>query len=377
MKVLFLIFHGFEECNGISKKIQYQVEALKECGLDVHICWLDDANNHKRRMIDNDILQDYGNGWKGKILKRTGLKCIYRYCVENKIDAVYARSDHNTTPFLINLYRKLQRQKIKVVMEIPTYPYDQEYKGLPFGYQRVLFVDKCLRQLMARYINKIVTFSADKTIFGCPTIRIANGINFNAIPLKTASTALTGNKLHLIAIATIHPWHGFDRAIRGLADYYREQGNTASTPTNVILHIVGAGVPEVIDQYHKLVNANNLQEKVIFHGPLFGEALDKIFDQCQAGIGSLARHRSGITHLRSLKNREYAARGIPFVYSEIDSDFEQMPYILKAPADETPLDINRIIQFRQSVLLTPQEIRQSIEQTLSWKVQMEQVIKNL
>lgn len=376
MKVLFLIFHGFEECNGISKKIQYQVEALKECGLDVHICWLDDANNHKRRMIDNDILQDYGSGWKGKILKRTGLGCIYRYCVENKIDAVYARSDHNTTPFLIHLYRKLQRQRIKVVMEIPTYPYDQEYKGLPFGYQRVLFVDKCLRKRMAHYINKIVTFSADKTIFGRPTIRIANGINFNAIPLTKSTPALPEKELHLIAIATIHPWHGFDRAILGLADYYRSQANTPS-PTNIVLHIVGAGVPEVIDNYHELVNENNLHEKVIFHGPLFGEALNEVFDQCQIGIGSLARHRSGITHLRSLKNREYAARGIPFVYSEIDDDFEKMPYILKVPADETPLDMKQIIQFQQSVSLTPQEIRKSIEQTLSWKVQMEHVIKNL
>ena len=29
MKALFLIFHGFEEANGISKKIRYQVKALK------------------------------------------------------------------------------------------------------------------------------------------------------------------------------------------------------------------------------------------------------------------------------------------------------------------------------------------------------------
>ena len=32
MKALFLIFHGFDKANGISKKIHYQVKALKECG---------------------------------------------------------------------------------------------------------------------------------------------------------------------------------------------------------------------------------------------------------------------------------------------------------------------------------------------------------
>ena len=52
MKGLFLIFHGFEAFNGISKKIRYQVKALKECGLVLHTCWLDDTDN------DNIIMGD-------------------------------------------------------------------------------------------------------------------------------------------------------------------------------------------------------------------------------------------------------------------------------------------------------------------------------
>ena len=41
MKALFLIFHGFDKANGISKKIHYQVKALKECGVDVRLCYYD------------------------------------------------------------------------------------------------------------------------------------------------------------------------------------------------------------------------------------------------------------------------------------------------------------------------------------------------
>ena len=41
MKALFLIFHGFNEANGISKKIRYQVKALKDCGVDVRLCHYD------------------------------------------------------------------------------------------------------------------------------------------------------------------------------------------------------------------------------------------------------------------------------------------------------------------------------------------------
>ena len=68
-----------------------------------------------------------------------------------------------------------------------------------------------------------------------------------------------------------------------------------------------------------------------------GKELDELFDLADFAIGSLARHRSHIDKIKTLKNREYAARGIPFIYSETDEDFDRMPYILKAPADESAI----------------------------------------
>lgn len=46
-KVLFLIFHGFDPNNGISKKISYQVNALKQCGNEVHLCYMDEEGTKK------------------------------------------------------------------------------------------------------------------------------------------------------------------------------------------------------------------------------------------------------------------------------------------------------------------------------------------
>ena len=359
MRLLFLIFHGFEESNGISKKIRYQVKALEECGIDVHLCWLDDTSNgHKRRMINDKTLLDYGYGIKAKVLKRTSLNCIAKYVEEQNIPNIYIRSDHNTTPFLIYFLASLKKAGKKVVMEIPTYPYDYEYKGLGLGYQKIIFMDKCLRNFMARYIDKFVTFSDHEKIFGRPTIRIANGVDFNAIPLKTPNE--DEHIINLIAVATIHPWHGFDRAISGMINYKEKQEKQ-----RVILHIVGEGVPTVVNEYKKLVKDNNLENDIVFHGPLFGDALNDVFNISNMGIGSLARHRSGITYLRSLKNREYAARGIPFVYSEIDEDFENKSYILKVPADDTPLNIDKVINFYKELTVYPQSIRESIN-SLSW-----------
>ncbi|MGL5273348.1 MAG: glycosyltransferase family 1 protein, partial [Phocaeicola sp.] len=153
-------------------------------------------------------------------------------------------------------------------------------------------------------------------------------------------------------------------------------------PYQIYFHIVGGvadgemyGLPQATG-FDTLIKEYNLQDKVIFHGQQTGEALDKLFNEANFGIGSLARHRTGITHIKPLKNREYAARGLSFIYSETDDDFDNMPYILKASADEAPVDIEKLVEFMQQSKETPQQIRDSISH-LSWKEQMNQVIKHI
>ena len=75
-----------------------------------------------------------------------------------------------------------------------------------------------------------------------------------------------------------------------------------------------------------------------------------------------------------MKNREYATRGIPFVYSEQDTDFDHQPYVLKASADESPVNIQQIIDFIESNQLKPADIRKTVEH-LSWKIQMQRVVE--
>lgn len=370
MKALFLIFHGFEEHNGITKKIRCQIEALKSCGVDTHICYLTDENDRKCRMIDDTLLRDYGTGWRGKILKRTEFDSIIKYIGQNKIDFVYIRYNHNANPFILRLLRRIKELGCKIALEIPTYPYDAEYRYLPLSYQHILLVDRCFRQRLSQYIDKVVTFTKEKQIFGTPTIQISNGISFDKIRVK--QNHRTPGELHLIGVATMHPWHGFDRAIAGMAAYSKQPYTT-----DVFFHIVGGGVPEVVREYKELVAYHQLQERVIFHGTLYGDSLDAVFEQADIGIASLARHRSGILHIKTLKNREYAARGVPFVYSEMDADFDEMPYVLKVPANDSPLDINSIVQFFHTHTFTPNEIRNSIVHELSWEKQMKQVIDEI
>ena len=338
MKALFLVYHGFSETNGISKKIHYQVDALKACGLDVQTCYLSESDGNKYRMIDNAILCDYGRGIKGKLLKRIEFNSIADYAINEGIRFVYIRSDHNANPFTIKMVKKMRKADIRVVMEIPTYPYDNETPSSGRKLQR--FLDKYFRNSLAKQLCRIVTFSDYKSIFGTSTIQISNGVDFNKIKLKQ-KTNDTSHELHLIGVAEIHYWHGFDRLVQGLVNYYKK-----APDYKVFFHLVGNffGEREKNDIF-PLIETNHLEPYIILHGAKHGEELDQLFEQSDMAIGSLARHRSGITNIKTLKNREYAARGLSFIYSEQDSDFEDKPYILKVPADERPNEVNRIIKY--------------------------------
>lgn len=366
MKILFLVFHGFQAYNGISKKIHYQIDAMKACGADVRTCYYEvQPNGHRQWLVDNEVIANLGTGIAAKLKKRTHYSFIVEYVKQEKINFVYIRSDHNANPFTIHLVKQLKQLGIRVVMEIPTYPYDQEYTDRKLQ----LRIDQLFRKQFCKYIDRIVTFGNDETIFDCPTIRISNGIDFDSIPLRTIQTNRNKDEIHLIAVAEIHFWHGFDRLIHGLGMYYQ------SNPTlPVYLHLVGdfGGVRER-EEILTPIHTYHLEKQVILYGNQSGEELNDIFNKCDFAIGSLARHRSGITHIKTLKNREYAARGFGFIYSEIDDDFEQMPYILKVPADETPIDVQQLITFYQQMTLSPQEIRNSIKH-LSWKEQMKKVL---
>ena len=368
MKVLFLIFHGFDPSNGISKKISYQLEAIRSLGHEVHICFMDE-NNSKKRIVDDTIIADYGNGISSKIKKRIEFSSITKYAINNHIDFVYIRSNHNANPFTIHMVKQMKKAGIKVVMEIPTYPYDSEYHAQ--GMDKQIFQDKIFRKSLAKQLDAIVTFSDYDEIFGQRTIRISNGIDFNSVKMKSVVND-TSKEMNLIGVAEIHEWHGFDRIIKGLANYY-------SKPQAYIVrfHLVGYFFfSEDEKEFKKYITDHHLEEYIILHGKRHGTELDELFNQCDFGIGSLGRHRVGIQKIKTLKNREYAARGIPFVYSETDSDFDQKPYVLKAPADETPIDINSIIQFYKGLSMTPTEIRESIND-LSWENQMSIVFKNV
>jgi len=378
MKILFLVYHGFSEHSGISKKIRYQVKGLRENGHDVRLCYYGFAENgHSCRFIDDQLLKDYGTGkWAG-LRQRLDYQCIYDYCVREKIGFVYARCFQNANPVLIHFFRKLKQAGIRAVTEIPTYPYDEEFRNFEWMIRLKLRIDKLFRNQLYKWMDALVTFSDATEIFGQRTICISNGVDFDSIPLHHPSSIIHHpSALHLIGVAEVHDWHGFDRVMSGIGEYYEKlkMKDDRLKMQDVFFHVVGGVHPNRMNRvFMPIIKKYGLEDKIIFHGQLFGDALTDVFNHCQFAIGSLGRHRSGITVIKTLKNREYATRGLPFIYSEQDSDFDTQPYVLKAPADESSVDIQQIIDFVDHFSMKPEEIRQTVE-NLTWKIQMQKVI---
>lgn len=372
MKILFLVYHGFSEHSGISKKIHYQVKGLRENGHDVRLCYYGIAENgHRCRYIDDVVIQDYGKGAMAAIHQRMSYGCVYDYCLKDNIEFVYARCFQNANPWLIHFFKKLKQAGIHSVTEIPTYPYDGEFVDFGWKARLGLKIDQLFRKRLYKQMDALVTFSDAERIFGQRTIRISNGVDFDSIPLHQCST-INLSAVHLIGVAEIHPWHAFDRVIEGMGKYYVNSGKK-----DVFFHIVGEVHPSHMTHFFMpIIEKYCLHDKVVFHGRLFGKQLDEVFNMCQFAIGSLGRHRSGITVIKTLKNREYATRGIPFIYSEQDNDFDRQPYVLKAPADESPIDIPKILNFIDSQSLSAVEIRKTVEH-LTWKIQMQIVIDEI
>ncbi|PKP07150.1 MAG: glycosyltransferase [Bacteroidetes bacterium HGW-Bacteroidetes-5] len=373
MKGLFIHFFGLKEFSGISKKIICQIEALERSGLKMQFCYIDiDDERVQRRVCSGTEIDNFGNGFISKFGKWLAFKNLTNYIISNNIEFVYIRSFYNTNPLFLRMLSKLKRRGVKVVMEYPTYPYDKETQREYYMYKPIFFINRIFRRFLKGRLDRIVTFTNLEFIDGVKTINISNAIDFDSVGL-TKRVFGADDTFNLLGVAEVHFWHGYDRVIAGLVNYYK---NNKLGP-DIHFHIVGAGAEADLAHLKEITAKCGMGDYVHFHGNRRSDELDKFFDIADFGIASLARHRTGITHIKTLKNREYAARGIPFIYSEIDEDFEHMPYILKATADESAIDINRIIEFKKGLNLTPVQIRESITGKLSWDVQMKRVVDDV
>lgn len=260
-------------------------------------------------------------------------------------DFLYIRAIIPCNKSLISFLKKIKntKQECKILWEIPTYPYDHEMTT--FKNKLFLYIDKKNRKQLQKVIDYIVTFSEDNEIWGTKTLHITNGVDINRIPIIQRKV-IKKNEINLIAVAQFYFWHGYDRLIEGLHNYY---SSTEKKDIIVNLHLVGTithvDYKEIVCRYPEL------EKHVIFYGEKTGVDLDNCFNIADIGICSLGCHRKGSYGKSSeLKSREYLSRGLPIISSlSIDIIPDNNEYLLKISEDDSAINIDKIIDFYKKI----------------------------
>ncbi len=333
-KLIYVSFENSENrASGVNKKITGQIKVFEEDGFST------DLIAH----YQNNIALFNGDSEpqviESSIPWRIAL-CGWAAKHAGEYDVAYIRFQF-FCPFVLNMVRLFHKAGVKTVMEIPTYPYVTELKkqGMRGIHKRI--IDASFRNACAKYIDRFAAPLYDDPIMGKTCVEIRNGIDVEDIPPKRLKDA--DGKIHLLAVAMMAPWHGYDRMIEGLHQYYITGGTK-----DVVLHLVGQGVASA--GYNELIDSYNLNEHVVQHGKLHGEALDDMYDIADIGVGSLGVHRTEITKTNTLKVLEYLAKGIPVICEPSENGISiDNPYRLTVSPDETAIDIRDVIVFYQKV----------------------------
>ena len=331
MRVAFVVsnYTSLENhCPGVCRKIEQQVTALQNAGVDVCFQGLPDTS--LRKITSRIPFISDGVNWSRVDITET--------------DALYIRKPLFFSKQFVNWIASVKLTTgIPILIEFPTYPYDSELIGRPHRIP-LLAKDLIYRNKLKSYTNRIITYSEDTSIFGIQTLPVINGIDFKTTNIRCPNSTLETRSLSMLCVARFHTWHGLDRLIHGLADYVGQVDEH-----EVFVHLVGNG--PAVNDLKRLTSKLNVDKYVMFHGLKTLEEYSSIYNKCDLAIECLGLHRKHINRSSSLKTREYLAKGIPFIYSSEIDIFQEEPvdFCLRVPADDTPIDIQQLLDFKNKL----------------------------
>lgn len=333
-KGLYLLYEDIneQELSGIQKKILLQFSLFEKSGIQMEF-----------KTLPSDSLVCWKNPRK--------YACY---------DFIYFRKQTIIDLSFLTFFRRIKKinHNILIFMEIPTYPYEGEFLNGVRG-NITLFIDRIFRNGIRTLIDRVVITGADEKIEyfgGVKAINIVNGIdvkNIKYLPRKKYDK----NEIIIGCIGKLSPWHGYERLLLGLSQYY---ANYREGERKVYVYIVGNGPEE--NNYRKIVAENRLEEYVRFFGFVTGNRLEEIYSCIDFGCCSLGRYKSGNNVIGDLKSRDYLARGISLITGcsiDILRD-SHYPYMVQFPNDDSSIDLHRIVEYCNVYDTKSDELRTSI-----------------
>lgn len=347
---------------GIEKKIMSQISVFKKAFGKVYLVFCSGQMVYlmeNRRIIDKELA----------ITREKCHEVIIKWIDTYNIKRTYIRYNFSDKWFLYFL--KLQKEKkIKTVLEIPTYPYDGEIAEKRL--KRLGTEDNYYREQLCQYVDWVATNSDAEYIFGMPCIKLLNGVNIESHPLHLKNK--TNKKIVLIGVSIMAIWHGYERVLEGLFNYYNDKGEY-----DFLFKIVGEGDEK--KRYQFLSLKYGLQSRVEFCGMLEGEELNKQYALADIAVSSLGLYKTGIQEVTPIKGAEYCARGIPFICGYHDMRFpDKTDYIMTVPNKPEPLNMHEVITFYEHITDQdgyPEKMRDYAIEHFTWDSIMEPIIEQL
>ena len=373
MKILFIMRFPLLEDYHLKTKFNGQMLAFANMGYEV------DYLAYDNKFV---YLINYNTGKKERVGKthfrflrayRSTFGFVDLYSSLNKVagmrkyDYAYFRNKA-IAPNAINAFRRLKMNGCKLFVEIPSYGSNEKVlsKKRTVASKILHYLGKKLPPLVDLYL--LIGLDGGGEYLGRPALNIKNGISVEQVPCKknTESTCV-----HILALATMRIWHAFDRLIEGLSQYSGE--------FEFVIDMVGKDADGSLNDWVELAHKRGIGDKVIVHGPLFGDALDEMFDKCEIAVATLGFHRSGLSCGSTLKIREYTARGIPFIYGYRDESLTGEEFFaLRVPANDEPIDMNVVDQWLCSIRKTSEitlKMREYASVNMSWEAEYKRVIE--
>lgn len=195
---------------------------------------------------------------------------------------------------------------------------------------------------------------------------ISNGIDVRSQKEREAA-AFDGKELRLFMLVGYQaPWHGEDRIISGLKNY--------KGPCHIVFDIIG----KKTDQ--KQISGPNFT--VNFLPAVNNADLDELLKNYHISVGTLAAHRKEIAEATPLKVRECVSRGFPILIAYKDNDLSNheglQKYILNLPANDSVVDMEKILVFAHRVLAEkdhPHQIRRYALEVIDVNKKMAELVE--
>ncbi len=347
---------------GVSKKIMSQISVFENFFGKVYLVFCSGQMVYllkERKIID-------------KGLAVTRAKChetIMKWLDKYKIKRTYIRYNFSDKWFLQFLEMQKKRE-IKTVLEIPTYPYDGEIAEGRL--KRLRIEDRYYREQLCQYIDWIATNSDAGEVFGISCIKLLNGVNLETHPVYLKEK--TNKEIVLIGVSIMAKWHGYERILEGLFNYYKDKGEY-----DFLFKIVGEGNEK--NKYQSLSLKYDLQSRVEFCGMLEGDELNKQYAMADIAVSSLGLYKTGIQKVTPIKGAEYCARGIPFICGYHDMRFpDRTDYIMTVPNNSEPVNMHEVIAFYEHITAQKdyqKKMRDYALKHFTWESIMKPIIEKL